>query len=226
MHVYLYCSPCRKSSRLANMIPNYYGDLLILDCDVEYDDIGTNGGGDSKFVLGDDNDDDCYDASNHDDASIDDDIEDVCDDIVTNGIGDSKVVKDDHDDDTNHHGNDIIDIERVRDDNVDHSQVDDNHDDKYHSNDHGQDDDNDEVYDNDEDDIICKRLVHVCMYSVVCCVCSICVCVCCVVCVVCVCAVCVCLVLTFYIGIPKFLLIYHTQTQTHTHTQRCYSYFM
>ncbi|XP_065903882.1 histone-lysine N-methyltransferase PRDM9-like [Dysidea avara] len=118
-------NPCRKSTRLAKMIPNYYGDLLILDDDIEFDNESVTDGVDNKGVKGDDgdDDDDDYHGSNHDDD--DDDIIDV------------EGVSDDND----------VDVETVSDDgDVDHSQVDEHHDDTDHDDDHD--------VDHDEDDII------------------------------------------------------------------------
>ena len=134
------------------MIPNYYGDLLILDDDIEFDNESVTDGVDNKGVKGDDgdDDDDDYHGSNHDDD--DDDIIDV------------EGVSDDND----------VDVETVSDDgDVDHSQVDEHHDDTDHDDDHD--------VDHDEDDIICmcngssfcvRVYVCVCTILVHMCVCA------------------------------------------------------
>ena len=144
------------------MIPNYYGDLVILDDDIEFDDEGITNGVSNKIVKGDDDDDDDdYHGSNHDDDDID--VEGVSDDDDI----DVETVSDDDDVETvSDHGN------------VDHSQVDHSQVDEHHNGIIGRNNDHDNDGD-DKDDIICKCdetsfCVHVCPYVCVCvrvCVC-------------------------------------------------------
>jgi len=187
------CSPCRKSTRLANMIPNYYGDLLILDCDVEDDDV-TNSVGDSKVPKGNDDD---YDGNNLDNDDIDNGDDDDSGDVE--GVSD-----DDADADTVSDGDGI----------VDHSQDNDHHNDIHHCGDHHDGED-------DNDDVICKFVwctqcvvyvcVCVCVVSACVCVVSACVCVLCLRVCVCVCecvrvcvCVCVCVnLLVVGLGAPR-----------------------
>ncbi|XP_065903868.1 zinc finger protein 709-like isoform X2 [Dysidea avara] len=130
----------RKSTRLAKMIPNYYGDLVILDDDIEFDDEGITNGVSNKIVKGDDDDDDDdYHGSNHDDDDID--VEGVSDDDDI----DVETVSDDDDVETvSDHGN------------VDHSQVDHSQVDEHHNGIIGRNNDHDNDGDDKDDIIFCE----------------------------------------------------------------------